>query len=146
MFGNTLGPEDRSPRRRSLRPRFSVSDTPLVAGFTAVVTLGLAVVLFLVAMPSDERVLVYRGEQVAPTDLCETVDASGDTVLGSCLELGEFETYRTGWGTWQLVAAGVLAAGGAVVAFSLPKQIREHRRQEQRDLEQLTDEDHRSLS
>jgi hypothetical protein len=145
MFGHTLGPEDYFSDGRKRRPRFSLPDSPLLAGITAVVTLGLAAVLFLAAMPSDERVLIYRGEQVAPTELCETTDASGDTVLGACIELGVWETYRSGWGTVQLVIAGVLAAGGLLVAFDLPRMLREQRARERRELEQLTDEDHPRL-
>jgi hypothetical protein len=134
------GPD--GPKRRG---RLSLPDSPLTSVVTATVTLALAVVLFLTAMPDDERVLVYRGEQVAPTDLCETVDADGDTVLGACAELGEWETYRSGWSAVPLIFAVVLAAGGAVVAYGIPKQVRERRQKELRELELLTDEDHPRL-
>ncbi|GAA1671859.1 hypothetical protein GCM10009830_17490 [Glycomyces endophyticus] len=147
MRNASYGPDGRfagpgGPRRRG---RLSLPDSPLVAGITAAVTLALAAVLFLAALPGEERVLYYEGEQVAPSALCETEDEAGETVLGACAELGEWETRETGWGVVQLVIAGVLAAGGAVVAFGIPKQLRERREEELRDLERLTDEDHRRL-
>ncbi|MEU5870486.1 hypothetical protein AB0A73_02885 [Glycomyces sp. NPDC047369] len=136
MFNRGHGTESRGGRRR-----FAIPDTPLVSAITAAVTLALAVVLFLTAMPGEERVLYYDGERVSPSALCETAAPDGGTEMGACVELGEWETRETGWGVVRLVIAGVLAAGAAVVVAGIPKQVAERRREELAALERLTDED-----
>ncbi|MFB9659823.1 hypothetical protein ACFQS3_08650 [Glycomyces mayteni] len=136
MFNRGHGPEGRNGKRR-----FAIPDTPLVSAVTAAVTLALAVVLFLTAMPGEERVLYYEGERVSPSALCETTGPDGTAVMGACAELGEWETRETGWGVVRLVIAGVLAAGAAVVIAGIPKQVAERRREELAALERLTDED-----
>lgn len=136
MFNRGQAPQGRSGRRR-----FAIPDTPLVSAVTAAVTLALAVVLFLTAMPGEERVLYYDGERVSPSALCETPAPDGGTEMGACAELGEWETRETGWGVVRLVIAGALAAGAAVVIAGIPKQVAERRREELAALERLTDED-----
>lgn len=123
------------------QPRRLIPDTPLVAGITAAVTLALAVVLFLAAMPSEERVLIYQGDEVSPAELCETTQADGDTVLGACAELGRWETRKSGWGVVQLVFAALLTAGAAVVIGGIPKQVRERRERRQAEVDRLAGED-----
>ncbi|MCD0443324.1 hypothetical protein LO763_06750 [Glycomyces sp. A-F 0318] len=141
MAFDSMRPGDRRPGRG--RRRFAIPDTPAVAVFTAAVTLALAVVLFITALPGEERVLYYEGERVSPSALCETTDADGETVLGACAELGEFETRPTGWSVTPLVIAVVLAGLAAVVVAGVPKQVRERRAEEAARLERMTDEDFR---
>jgi hypothetical protein len=140
---NPVGPANGDgPKRRA---RFAIPDTPAVAVVTAAVTLALAVVLFITALPGEERVLYYEGERVSPSALCETTDADGETVLGSCAELGEFETRPTGWSVTPVVVAAVLAGLAAVVLAGVPKQLRERRGEEAARLARMTDEDFKGL-
>jgi hypothetical protein len=132
------GPFGVGPRRRT---RFAIPDSPVVAVVTAVLTLALAVVLFLAAMPGEERVLYFEGEQVGPSEICETTGADGEPVLTACAEVGEFETRPTGWSVVPAVIAGVLAAAAVVVLAGVPKQLRERRAEEIARMERLTDED-----
>ncbi|THV28967.1 hypothetical protein [Glycomyces paridis] len=136
--GNLFGD---GPRRR----RFAIPDSPAVAVVTAAVTLALAVLLLVAAMPGEERVLVYEGQRVSPTALCETVDEEGEKVMGACVELGEFETRPTGWSVLPLAVAAVLAGLAAVVLAGVPKQLRERRSEEAARLERMTDEDFKGL-
>ncbi|WP_030160159.1 hypothetical protein [Glycomyces sp. NRRL B-16210] len=128
----------REPKRRR---RFAIPDTPGVTLFAVAVALALAAVLFVAALPGEERVLYYEGQQVSPTALCETAGPGGETVKGACVELGEFETRPTGWSPVPLVFALVLVGLAAVVLSGLPKQLRERRTEEAARLERMTDED-----
>ncbi|HEX2143263.1 MAG TPA: hypothetical protein VHG10_02025 [Glycomyces sp.] len=125
------------------RTRRLIPDTPAVAVVTAAVTLVLAVILFLTALPGEERVLVYEGREVSPTQTCETVNADGETVMGACVELGEYVTRSTGWSVPSVVIAVVLAALAAVVLAGVPAQVKEARRQQAIAREFATDEDDR---
>lgn len=136
-----MGPQRRDPRPR--KRRFAIPDTPGVTVFAVAVALGLAVVLFLAALPGEERVLYYEGRRVSPTELCETADAEGGTVKNACVELGEFETRPTGWRPVPLVFALLLVGLAAAVLAGLPKQLRERRAEEAARLERMTDEDFR---
>ncbi|MDA1360455.1 hypothetical protein O1R50_12525 [Glycomyces luteolus] len=132
------GPFGIGPRRRT---RFAIPDSPVVAVVTAVITLALAVVLFISAMPGEERVLYFEGQQVSPSEICQTTGPDGETLLTACAEVGEFETRPTGWSVVPAVIAGVLAAAAVVVLAGVPKQLRERRQEELARLERLTDED-----
>lgn len=125
----------------SRRKRRLVPDTPGVAIFTALITLALAVVLFIVALPGEERVLVYRGEEVGATAICETTGPDGETVKGACAELGEYETRPTGWTVPAAIAAGVLAALAIVVLAGVPAQVKAARKEQGTAQEYMTDED-----
>lgn len=130
-------PRDPKPRRR----RFAIPDTPGVTVFAVTVALALAAILFVAALPGEERVLYYEGQRVSPTALCETAGPGGEAVKGACVELGEFETRPTGWSPVPLVFALVLVGLAAVVLSGLPKQLRERRAEEVARLERMTDED-----
>jgi amino acid transporter len=123
--------------------RFAIPDSPAVAVVTALITLALAVVLFITAMPDEERVLYYEGSEVGTTELCETTGADGETEQRVCVEVGEFQTRSTGWSIPSVVIAAILAALALVVLAAVPKQLREHRKEEAARLERLTDEDFR---
>lgn len=129
------------PADRHKKRRFAIPDTPGVAIVTAALTLALAVVLFITALPGEERVLYYEGERVNPSSLCETTNSQGETVLGVCAELGEFTTQSTGWSVVPLVIAIVLAGLAAVVVSGVPKQLQERRADEAAKLARMTDED-----
>lgn len=118
-----------------------IPDTPGVAVFSVVVTLALAVVLFIVALPGEERVLVYQGEEVRTSALCETTSPEGETVKAACVEVGEFETRPTGWSVPAAIAAVVLAALAIVVLAGVPAQVKAARRERETAQEFLTDED-----
>ncbi|MDN3238232.1 hypothetical protein [Glycomyces tritici] len=123
------------------RKRRLIPDSPGVAVFSALVTLALAVVLFIVALPGEERALVYDGEEVSSTALCETTGPDGEAVKGACAELGEFETRQTGWVVPAAVAAVVLAALAIVVLAGVPAQVRAARKEQETAREFMTDED-----
>jgi hypothetical protein len=123
------------------RKRRLVPDTPGVAVFSALVTLALAVVLFIVALPGEERVLVYQGEEVRATALCETTGPDGEAVKGACAELGEFEERETGWVVPAAIAAGVLAVLAIVVLAGVPAQVRAARKEQETAREFMSDED-----
>ncbi len=133
----------KSPSGSKRRTRFAVPDSPVVAVVTALITLALAVVLFVTALPDEERVLYYEGREVGTTELCETTGAGGETEQRVCIEVGEFQTRSTGWSVPAAVIAAILAALAAVVLAGVPKQLREHRKEEAARLERLTDEDFR---
>lgn len=118
-----------------------VPDTPGVAVFSAVVTLALAVVLFIVALPGEERVLVYEGEEVGASAICESAGPDGEVVTGACAEFGEFETRPTGWSVPAAIAAGVLAVLAIVVLAGVPAQVRAAQRERDAAQEYMTDED-----
>ena len=125
------------PRRK----RRLIPDTPGVAVFSALVTLALAVVLFIVALPGEERVLIYEGEEVGATAICETTGPDGEAVKGACAEFGEYETRPTGWIVPAAVAAGVLASLAIVVLAGVPAQVRAARKEQETAREFMTDED-----
>ncbi|WP_205323689.1 hypothetical protein [Glycomyces sp. YM15] len=137
-FEQRRGPFGDGSKRRA---RFAIPDSPVVAVVTALITLALAVVLFLSAMPGEERVLYFEGERVGPSEICETTGPDGETVMTACIEVGEFETRPTGWSVVPAVIAGVLAAAAVVVLAGVPKQLRERRQEEVARMERLTDED-----
>jgi hypothetical protein len=123
------------------RKRRLVPDTPGVAVFSALVTLALAVVLFIVALPGEERVLVYQGEEVATSALCDSTGPDGEAVKVACVEVGEFETRPTGWTVPAAVAAVVLAGLSAVVLAGVPAQVKAARKEREQAQEYMTDED-----
>ncbi|MFG3340389.1 hypothetical protein [Glycomyces sp. NPDC048151] len=118
-----------------------VPDTPGVAVFSALVTLALAVVLLIVALPGEERVLVYEGEEVRTSAVCESTGPDGETVTGACAEFGEFEVRETGWSVPAAIAAGVLAVLAIVVLAGVPAQVRAARKERDAAQEYMTDED-----
>jgi len=126
-----------APTRRRLS---LIGDTPGVAIFCALLTLALAVLIFIPALPSDDRVLVYMGEEVKPTELCKTVE-NHEVVQGLCSELGQWEVRPTGWSIPGVVVSLVLAGLAAVVLAKLPAQIRDHRRRSPKAQETMTDAD-----
>lgn len=113
----------------------------MVAVVTALITLAFAVVLFVTALPGEERVLYFEGHEVSPAEICETTGADGATVMTACAEVGEFETRPTDWSVPSAVIAAVLAALAGVVLAGVPKQVRDHRKEEAARLARLTDED-----
>jgi hypothetical protein len=133
--GNPFG--DGSRRRN----RFAIPDSPGVAVVTAVLTLALAVVLFITALPGEEQVLYYEGVQVSPSAICETTGPDGEAVKVACIEVAEVQTRPTGWSVVRVVIAALLAAGAVVVLAGVPKQLRERRQEETARMERLTDED-----
>ncbi|GAA2277388.1 hypothetical protein GCM10009853_034480 [Glycomyces scopariae] len=140
LFDLPDGPE--GPRERG---RMSLPDSPIVAGITAGITMALAVVLFITAMPGENRVLVYQGERVNAGDLCEAVGTGGETVVRACAELGTWESYPTGWSLLPLLVALVLAGAAGYVAYHIPKQVRTRKQQVQDALDNLTGEDFKRL-
>lgn len=126
------------PKRRA---RLAIPDSPVVAVVTALITLAFAVVLFLTALPGEERVLYYEGREVSPGAVCEVTGADGETEHRACAEVGEVETRPTGWSVPSVVIAAVLAGLAGVVLAGVPKQLREHRAEEAARLARLTDED-----
>lgn len=126
------------PKRRA---RFAIPDSPVVAVVTAVITIALAVVLFLTALPGEERAFYYEGEQVSPSAICETTGADGEVELRACAEVGEYEIVATPWSVPRVVIAAVLAGMAGAVLAGVPKQLRERRQEETARLERLTDED-----
>jgi hypothetical protein len=133
--GNPFG--DGSRRRN----RFAIPDSPGVAVVTAVLTLALAVILFITALPGEEQVLYYEGVQVSPSAICETTGPDGEVVKVACVEVAEVETRPTDWSVVRVVIAALLAAGAVVVLAGVPKQLRERRQEETARMERLTDED-----
>ncbi|MEU6247687.1 hypothetical protein [Glycomyces sp. NPDC047010] len=126
-----------------VRRRLSlIGDTPGVALFCSLLALAIAVLVFIPAVPGDEQVLMYRGEQVQPTEVCETTDGAG-VVKAACIEVGEFETVPTGWSVPGVIVAAVLAALALVVLARVPAQFRAHRRQQHSAQETLTESDRR---
>jgi hypothetical protein len=126
------------PKRRA---RLAIPDSPATAVVTALITLGLAVVLFITALPGEERVFVYEGREVSPSAICETTGTDGEPVMTTCAEVAESETRSTGWVVPSLVIAAVLAALAVIVLAGVPEQVRDRRRDEQAKLARLTDED-----
>lgn len=126
------------PKRRA---RFAIPDSPAIAIFTALITLALAVVLFITALPGEERALYYEGREVSPSAICQVTGPDGETEPRACAEVGEFETRPTEWSVPRVVIAAVLAALAGVVLAGVPKQVRDRRRDEQAKLARLTDED-----
>ncbi|MEV3935970.1 hypothetical protein AB0K52_08355 [Glycomyces sp. NPDC049804] len=123
------------------RNRFAIPDSPGVAVVTAVLTLALAVIVFLTALPGEEQVLYYEGREVGPSAICETTGPDGEVVMTACVEVAEAETRSTGWSVVRVVIAALLAAGAIVVLAGVPKQLRERRQEETARMERLTDED-----
>jgi hypothetical protein len=136
-FGSDGG-RRRGPRRKA---RFAIPDSPAVAVVTALITLGLAAVLFITALPGEEGVLYFEGREVSPSAICEITVADGKTEPRACAEIGEFETRPTGWRMPPVVIAAVLAAMALVVLAGVPKQVKDHRKEEAAKLARLTDED-----
>jgi hypothetical protein len=126
------------PKRRA---RFAIPDSPAIAVFTALITLALAVVLFITALPGEERELYYEGREVSPSAICQVPGSDGETEPRACAEVGEFETRRTEWSVPRVVIAAVLAGLAGIVLAGVPKQVRDRRRDEQAKLARLTDED-----
>lgn len=137
-FEQRRGPFGDGSRRRT---RFAIPDSPAVAIVTASITLALAVLLLFAALPGEERVLYFEGEQVRPSEICETTGPDGEPVMTACAEVGEFETRPTGWSVVPAVFAGLLAAAAVVVLAGVPKQVRERHKEETARMERLTDED-----
>lgn len=110
-----------------------VRNSPVLHGFVAAVTLAIAVLFFIAAMPSEERRLLYEGEIVSAGDLCEATDADGEAITRLCSELGTWETYPTGWSVAGVVVALLFAAGAGFEIYQLPKlfKSRKQRRQDQ---------------
>ncbi|NUQ90966.1 MAG: hypothetical protein HOQ43_21190 [Glycomyces artemisiae] len=126
-----------------VRRRLSlIGDTPGVALFCSLLTLAIAVLVFIPAVPGEERVLMYKGEQVKATELCITT-VEGELVQAPCVEVGEFETVPTGWSVPGVIVAAVLAALALVVLARVPAQFRAHRKQQHSAQETLTESDRR---
>lgn len=115
-----------------------------MAVVTAVLTLALAVIVFATALPGEEQVFYFEGEQVNPSAICEVTGPDGEVVMTACAEVAEAETRSTGWSVGRVVIAALLAAGAAVVLAGVPKQLRERRQEETARMERLTDEDFKS--
>lgn len=134
-----VGPANgEGPKRRA---RFAVPDSPAVAVVTALLTLALAVVLFITALPGEERALYYEGREVGASSVCETIGADGETEQRACAEVGEYETRPTGWSVPRVAIAAVLAGLAVVVLAGVPKQVKDRRKDEAAKLARLTDED-----
>jgi hypothetical protein len=121
-------PSDYTPAPSShvpARGRVTLPASPVVTGFIAAAALALAVLLFLVALPGEDKTLVYRGEEVQATDMCRSTAADGEPVDRMCLEVAETQVTETGWGIVQLVISLVLAAGAAFLIYAIPKQAKE---------------------
>lgn len=106
-------------------------NSPVLHAFVAAVTLAVAVLLFIAAMPDEERRLLYQGEIVSASDLCESTGADGETITRACSELGTWESYPSGWSVVPVLIALALAAGAGFEIYQLPKLIssRKQRRQ-----------------
>lgn len=126
------------PKRRA---RMAIPDSPVIAVVTAVITLALAVVLFITAVPGEERELFYEGREVSPSAICQTTGADGEAEQRACAEVGEYRTRPTDWKIPSVVIAAVLAAAAVVVLAGVPKQVRDRREEERKRLARLTDED-----
>lgn len=114
------------------------ADSPVLAVISAISALGLAVILVAASLPTEERILVYEGGVVSPTGQCDTAEEDGATASILCVEVGTYETRRSGWQVPTLVAAGVLTALAAVVLATLPRQVRERRRR--REMAEASDD------
>lgn len=126
------------PKRRA---RFAIPDSPVIAVVTALLTLALAVVLFITALPGEERVLYFEGQEVSPAAICVTTGAEGEGEPRACAEVGEYETQPTPWSVPRVAIAAVLAGLAGVVLAGVPKQVKDRREEEQAKLARLTDED-----
>jgi len=131
----------RKANTRARPPAARVS--PLLHGFVAAVTLAVAVLLFIAAMPSEERRLLYRGEIVSAGDLCEATGIDGETVTRACSELGTWETYPTGWSVIQVVIALLFAAGAAFEIYQLPKLIKSRKQRRQNAVSRAVERDYK---
>jgi hypothetical protein len=116
-------------------------NSPVLHGFVAAVTLAVAVLLFLGAMPGEERRLVYEGETVSTADLCEATGTDGETVTRACSELGTWEVDQTGWSVVPVVIALALAAGAGFEIYQLPKLISSRRQRRQNAVGRMVERD-----
>jgi hypothetical protein len=117
--------------------------SPVLHAFVAAVTLAVAVLLVVAAMPDEERRLVYRGEIVSAGDLCEATGTDGETITRACSQLGAWETYPSGWSVVPVVIALVLAAGAAFEISQLPKLINGRKQQRQNTISHTVERDYK---
>jgi hypothetical protein len=124
------------------RGRVTLPASPVVTGFIAAAALALAVLLFLVALPGEDKTLVYRGEEVQATDMCRST-ADGEPVDRMCLEVAEAQVTETGWGVVQLVISLVLAAGAAFLICAIPQQAKEREGRTRDRIDKMAERDYR---
>lgn len=117
--------------------------SPVLHAFVAAVTLAVAVLLVIAAMPDEERSLIYQGEIVSAGDLCEAPGTGGETVTRACSQLGTWETYPSGWSVVPVVIALVLAAGAAFEIYQLPKLIKGRKQRRQRTVSRMVERDYK---
>jgi hypothetical protein len=118
-------------------------NSPVLHAFVAVVTLAVTVLLFIAAMPGEERTLVYQGEIVSAGDLCESTGADGEIITRACSELGTWETYPSGWSVVPVVIALVLAAGAGFEIYQVPKLIRSRKQRRQNTVSRMVERDYK---
>lgn len=118
-------------------------NSPVLHAFVAAVTLAVAVLLVIAAMPGEERRLIYQGEIVSAGDLCEATGVGGETVTRACSELGAWETYPSGWSVVPVVIALVLAAGAGFEGYQVAKLIKNRKQRRQNAVSRAVERDYK---